>query len=553
MKRIYTEMHIYLRGFTGLLTVFIIGCTSPANHVLVFESSPTPNISPTATIQRHIKVNTPIPTVATLAPGQSDYIAPIPTPSTSSNPKLQVTEGLTPIVESILSDTVASVDSSINKETEVRSTPTIKPEPAGDTIPTATPWPKCDQYSLPMTVTGKTLSDSVSAWLGDIMLAETSNFILNYLLSVPVCDSEGNSLLGLKFQVKTTDDLVIPGIISNGARYYSWNLMRELVPPTLSPSPTPATSAAIMVTAPNISEIPGDIPDYDRDTWSHWSDVNGDCQNTRHEVLISESLDPVSFNTNDSCSVATGRWLDQYTGVEVTEASALDVDHMIPLQNAHISGGWQWGASKRKDFANYLEYENHLIAVTASANRQKGSRPPDQWKPGLASYWCQYSLDWVNIKLEWGLSVTAAEWNSLQEMLSTCSTPITYSGTTATSTPTATPTPIAPTPTSNAQGTIQISSVSCNGQPEIIYVENVGSQTVELTGWRIEDEGPKYTMDFPSGFSIGAGSTIQVHSAASGEDTDTILFWTGRYVLNNNSDTAYLFDDSGTIVSQEAC
>lgn len=66
----------------------------------------------------------------------------------------------------------------------------------------------------------------------------------------------------------------------------------------------------------------------------------------------------------------------------------------------------------------YLSNWQHLIAVDDGANQSKGARGPDGWKPPLASYWCQYAVDWITIKNTWSLSVTPADW-ALQSMMGT--------------------------------------------------------------------------------------------------------------------------------------
>ena len=93
---------------------------------------------------------------------------------------------------------------------------------------------------------------------------------------------------------------------------------------------------------------------------------------------------------------------------------------MVPLKNAHLSGAWAWTAETRKAYFNDLSYANHLIAVTASANRSKGARGPESWKPENESYWCEYATDWIVIKLDWGLSANDDEWNALEEVIETC-------------------------------------------------------------------------------------------------------------------------------------
>ncbi len=173
-----------------------------------------------------------------------------------------------------------------------------------------------------------------------------------------------------------------------------------------------------------VAPVSGNLPEYDRGEWRHWIDEDSDCQNARQEALIEESTIAVEFTADDQCRVASGRWVGPYTGTIVNDPGALDIDHMVPLENAHRSGAWAWDRERKRQFANFLGYENHLIAATSSANRSKGSKGPERWRPPLESYWCVYAIDWVAIKNFWDLTVTEAEYEALREMLATCSMPV---------------------------------------------------------------------------------------------------------------------------------
>ena len=121
--------------------------------------------------------------------------------------------------------------------------------------------------------------------------------------------------------------------------------------------------------------------------------------------------------------MTAGEWLAPYSNTVVTDPGKLDIDHMVPLGNAHASGAWNWSAEQRERYANHLADPQHLIAVTASANRSKGARGPEEWKPDDRSYWCQYAVDWVTIKDTWNLTVTAQGHRALVDMLNTCANP----------------------------------------------------------------------------------------------------------------------------------
>ena len=181
---------------------------------------------------------------------------------------------------------------------------------------------------------------------------------------------------------------------------------------------------------------------YNRALFKHWIDADKDCFDTRVEVLIAEAKTWPKFKSR--CKVTTGEWFSVYDNQTITDSSKLDVDHLVPLQEAWQSGADQWSNKKRQDFANDLSEGNSLIAVTLGTNRAKGSKEPQNWLP-TSSYVCQYLIDWVDVKKRWGLSVDQVEKDFLVNALNTC----TSGGTPVSSNPTSSnPTTTSPTKTS---------------------------------------------------------------------------------------------------------
>ena len=187
----------------------------------------------------------------------------------------------------------------------------------------------------------------------------------------------------------------------------------------LTSTPRPAITLVITVAA-----IPTDIPVYSRSQWKHWIDEDGDCQDARQEVLIQESLVEVTFESEKKCRVAAGRWYGAFTGAYIEDPGELDIDHLVPLKNAHTSGGWTWESDRKQAYANDLNEADHLIAVTKGANRSKGAKGPDEWRPPDEGYWCKYATDWTEVKMEWGLTMTQSETEAVIEMLDSCEKPV---------------------------------------------------------------------------------------------------------------------------------
>ena len=149
-----------------------------------------------------------------------------------------------------------------------------------------------------------------------------------------------------------------------------------------------------------------------------WIDADRAGENTREEVLIAESLVPVTRNSKGK--VAVGLWVGPYAGFVTRNPSVLDIDHMVPLCEAFESGAHAWESMRRREFANSLTAEHHLIATWRSTNRSKNKQDPVDWLPPNRAYWCTYLTDWIAIKREWGLSMDQAEADTIRKGLRVC-------------------------------------------------------------------------------------------------------------------------------------
>ena len=85
--------------------------------------------------------------------------------------------------------------------------------------------------------------------------------------------------------------------------------------PTSTPFPGPGPTLEDLV----VALIPEDLPVYNRREWRHWIDADGDCQDTRQEVLIEESVGLIVFTDAKQCRVESGEWLAPLTGTTVTD------------------------------------------------------------------------------------------------------------------------------------------------------------------------------------------------------------------------------------------
>ena len=153
---------------------------------------------------------------------------------------------------------------------------------------------------------------------------------------------------------------------------------------------------------------------YDRSAFGGWGDDDGDCQNTRHERLISRSIEPVELS-EDGCLVISGYWKDPYTGNIYTAASEMEIDHVVPLFYAWGRGAHLWEPAKQRRFANDSA---NLLPVGGSANRSKGAAGPLEWLPPSDDFACEYLLRFSRITGGYSLALLPDESADLERLTS---------------------------------------------------------------------------------------------------------------------------------------
>ncbi|MEN9922722.1 MAG: hypothetical protein RIS09_236 [Actinomycetota bacterium] len=187
---------------------------------------------------------------------------------------------------------------------------------------------------------------------------------------------------------------------------------------------------------------------YERSLFRHWVDENGNRCDTRAEVLLRDTKSPVT--RSGTCTIRTGKWVSVYDNQVITNASSLDIDHVVALKEAWESGASGWTSSERQQFANDLGFNRSLIAVSASTNRSKSDRDPTNWLPPSNAYRCEYLVSWIQVKYRWRLRVDESERNTIRAGLRNCGNPKVL----LPPRKTVSDNPVTPSPTPTSDGTL---------------------------------------------------------------------------------------------------
>ena len=164
------------------------------------------------------------------------------------------------------------------------------------------------------------------------------------------------------------------------------------------------------------------------DAWDDDNDAPGGHNgcDTRNDILDRDLIDK-TFVAIKRCpeAIATGILLDPYTNATVPFVrgnqigASVQIDHIVPLALAWDMGARYWTDEMRLRFANDPA---NLIAVAGKANQDKSDHEPAVWMPPNEAFWCQYSMQFIEMVRGYSLPVDAASAERLRQAAATCPT-----------------------------------------------------------------------------------------------------------------------------------
>ena len=217
---------------------------------------------------------------------------------------------------------------------------------------------------------------------------------------------------------------------------------------------SPAATEVVTILTGLSGEPAANRPQYDRDAFFERADLNGDCVNTRNEVLRAQAL---RFEMASSgCVVAKGVWWDAYSGEWFDQPKELQMDHVVALGDAWESGAWGWTDDERRAFSNSAA---NLNVIAGGENQRKADLGPAEYSPTNPAQRCSYLVQYAAVKAAWELAISPADLRAVVDGFTACPSgarpappdvPIVPAPTTApptTAPPTAPPTTAQPPPT----------------------------------------------------------------------------------------------------------
>jgi hypothetical protein len=155
--------------------------------------------------------------------------------------------------------------------------------------------------------------------------------------------------------------------------------------------------------------------DYDRKAYGGWKDFDRDCQNQRHELLISLSTMPVTFTNAKQCTVKQGKWISPYTNGVIYSAKEIDIDHILPVSLSWYYGAKYWTKQERIEFYND---PINIVPVEKRLNRQKGAKDITEWLPPKNQ--CGYIARFMRVIKKYNLKPPEKKMRQFEKLVHGC-------------------------------------------------------------------------------------------------------------------------------------
>ena len=155
---------------------------------------------------------------------------------------------------------------------------------------------------------------------------------------------------------------------------------------------------------------------YDRDKFGYaWMDSAPDVPfahngcDTRNDLLKRDGKE-LRYRSGSDCVLISLTLHDPYSGKTIewkkAHATAVQIDHVIPLSYSWQMGSSRWAKGKRQSLAND---PLNLIPVDGPLNGAKSDSGPASWLPPNKRIRCSYSVRFAQVALKYDLPVTSAD------------------------------------------------------------------------------------------------------------------------------------------------
>jgi hypothetical protein len=103
------------------------------------------------------------------------------------------------------------------------------------------------------------------------------------------------------------------------------------------------------------------------------------------------------------------------------------------------------------------------------------------------------------------------------------------------------------------QADLYIEALQYDASDESVQITNRGTAPQDMTGWRIHSVVGDQWYDFPAGYTLATGASVQVHSGPDALDNPpTDLLWGYAYIWRNDGDVAILYNSDDEFVDSYA-